>query len=78
MGLKTLLGEVMDVMGKTECDDEAIEMASAVLKLSKARQMQETAFHASTRRSAERIQAAAGQNGSLAVYDKILERRGSC
>lgn len=75
MGLKTLLGEVMDVMDKAEADFEVVEMASDVLKIWKAYEMIDTAFHESTKLSALGIISAARTSGALDVYEKILEGR---
>lgn len=73
MGGKTLLREVMDVMGKPQPDADAVDMASDVLKLLKAREMLKTAIRDKTRLVA--LKVIARSDKAETVFDRILERR---
>lgn len=73
MGIKPLLHEVMNVMGKDEPDADAVDMASDVLKLVKAREMLKTGIRDKTRLVAMKVIARSEE--AEAVFDRILERR---
>lgn len=70
----TLLREVIAAMGKSEVDEDAVNMASNVLKYMKSIEMM-AAVSALTRHAAMRIRVASETNGAKAIYERVLLNR---
>ena len=73
--MKTLLQEVAEAMGKTEIDDVVIDYASDILKMVKTREILEHGCTGTFRNYATNLLAKYEENGTTALYDKVLEAR---
>lgn len=75
MGVKTFHHEVMIAMGKDECDDEVIDKASNILKMLKWKEMFAKCCGTGMEGQAQRMLAKYKDDGTQALYDKVLEAR---